>query len=140
MKEAGLIGNNVKVDANSIALEVASDPNAAAVMAQLEPGDAQNYLPDVAPSSDNSYRFTESSSNPMETTNKPGLLSWVQANPLPSLAIAGDVGLVLYNMTSKKKKGGSSGLSGVRSRKSSSSRSTRSTRKRRKPIKTILLR
>jgi hypothetical protein len=76
----------------------------------------------------------------METTNKPGLLSWVQANPLPSLAIAGAVGLVLYNMTSKKKKGGSSGLSGVRSRKSSSSRSTRSTRKRRKPIKTILLR
>jgi hypothetical protein len=32
----------------------------------------------------------------MENNNKPGLLSWVQANPLPSLAIAGAVGLILY--------------------------------------------
>ncbi|MFM8489574.1 MAG: hypothetical protein ACKOCH_24835, partial [Bacteroidota bacterium] len=40
LKEAGLIGNNVKVDANTIALEVASDPNAAAVMSQLDPGES----------------------------------------------------------------------------------------------------
>ncbi|MFN9114843.1 MAG: hypothetical protein ACK5XN_32690, partial [Bacteroidota bacterium] len=132
MKEAGLIGSNVKVDANSIALEVASDPSAASVMSQLEPGESY-YPEEVAMRTDSdSSSITELPSNPMETTKKPGLLSWVQANPLPSLAIAGAVGLMLYNLTSKKKS--SKGLSGIRSRKSSGPR------KRRKQVKTVLLR
>jgi hypothetical protein len=68
----------------------------------------------------------------MENNNKPGLLSWVQANPLPSLAIASAVGLILYNMSSSKKS--SSGLSGYRS-KSSGKR-----RKKRRQVNTIRLR
>jgi hypothetical protein len=133
MKEAGLIGSNVKVDANSIALEVASDPSAASVMSQLEPG--EGYYPEEVAFRTDSMPTTslpEQPSTSMETTKKPGLLSWVQANPLPSLAIAGAVGLMLYNLTSKKKS--SKGLSGIRSRKLSGPR------KRRKQVKTVLLR
>ncbi|MFM8372703.1 MAG: hypothetical protein ACKOCO_09975, partial [Bacteroidota bacterium] len=80
LKEAGLIGNNVKVDANTIALEVASDPNAAAVMSQLEPGESSSSLPiqpeitenEAAVQRDSNTLYTENPTKPMENTNKPG--------------------------------------------------------------------
>jgi hypothetical protein len=149
LKDAGLIGKNVKVDSNTIALEIASDPSASSVMSQLEPaenpGTAYQELPVTQPElmindaavqrESNNTITTEPPTTPittMENNNKPGLLSWVQANPLPSLAIASAVGLILYNMSSSKKS--SSGLSGYRS-KSSGKR-----RKKRRQVNTIRLR
>jgi hypothetical protein len=86
----------------------------------------------------------------MENTNKPGLLSWVQANPIPSLAVAGIVSLIAYNLTSKESKSSSKGLSGYRSGKSGkskksgktrkSSKSSKSGRKKNRRIDTVLLR
>ena len=147
LKEAGLIGNNVKVDANTIALEVASDPNAAAVMSQLEPGESSMPVqPEIteneaAVQRDSNTLYTENPTKPMENTNKPGLLSWVQANPLPSLAVAGIVSLIAYNLTSKESKSSSKGLSGYRSGKSrKSSKSSKSGRKKKRRIDTVLLR
>jgi hypothetical protein len=155
LKEAGLIGNNVKVDANTIALEVASDPNAAAVMSQLEPGESSSSLPvqpeitenEAAVQRDSNTLYTENPTKPMENTNKPGLLSWVQANPIPSLAVAGIVSLIAYNLTSKESKSSSKGLSGYRSGKSGKSRksgkaskSSKSGRKKKRRIETVLLR
>jgi len=158
LKEAGLIGNNVKVDANTIALEVASDPNAAAVMSQLEPGESSSSLPvqpeitenEAAVQRDSNTLYTENPTKPMENTNKPGLLSWVQANPIPSLAVAGIVSLIAYNLTSKESKSSSKGLSGYRSGKSGNSgkskksgktsKSRRSSRKKNRRIETVLLR
>ncbi len=141
LKDAGLIGKNVKVDSNTIALEIASDPSASSVMSQLEPAELPVTQPelminDAAVQRESNNTITsESPTTPittMENDNKPGLLNWVQANPLPSLAIAGAVGLILYNMSSSKKS--SSGLSGYRS-KSSGKR-----RKKRRQVNTILLR
>ncbi len=147
LKEAGLIGNNVKVDANTIALEVASDPNAAAVMSQLEPGESSMPVqPEIteneaAVQRDSNTLYTENPTKPMENTNKPGLLSWVQANPIPSLAVAGIVSLIAYNLTSKESKSSSKGLSGYRSGKSrKSSKSSKSGRKKKRRIETVLLR
>jgi hypothetical protein len=141
LKDAGLIGKNVKVDSNTIALEVANDPSSSSVMSQLEPAELPITQPelminDAAVQRESNNTITsESPTTPittMENNNKPGLLSWVQANPLPSLAIASAVGLILYNMSSSKKS--SSGLSGYRS-KSSGKR-----RKKRRQVNTILLR
>jgi hypothetical protein len=150
LKEAGLIGNNVKVDANTIALEVASDPNAAAVMSQLEPGESSMPVqPEIteneaAVQRDSNTLYTENPTKPMENTNKPGLLSWVQANPIPSLAVASLVGLIAYNLTSKESKSSSKGLSGYRSGKSGKSgksrKSSKSGRKKKRRIDTVLLR
>ena len=155
LKEAGLIGNNVKVDANTVALEVASDPNAAAVMSQLEPGESSSSLPvqpeitenEAAVQRDSNALYTENPTKPMENTNKPGLLSWVQANPIPSLTVASLIGLIAYNLTSKESKSSSKGLSGYRSGKSGKSRksgkaskSSKSGRKKKRRIETVLLR
>jgi hypothetical protein len=153
LKEAGLIGNNVKVDANTIALEVASDPNAAAVMSQLEPGESSMPVqPEIteneaAVQRDSNTLYTENPTKPMENTNKPGLLSWVQANPIPSLTVASLIGLIAYNLTSKESKSSSKGLSGYRSGKSGKSRksgkaskSSKSGRKKKRRIETVLLR
>ncbi|MFM7152794.1 MAG: hypothetical protein ACKOZV_01565, partial [Bacteroidota bacterium] len=148
LKEAGLIGNNVKVDANTIALEVASDPNAAAVMSQLDPGESGMPIqPEIteneaAVQRDSNNMYTENPTKPMENTNKPGLLSWVQANPIPSLAVASLIGLIAYNLTSKGSKSSSSkGLSGYRSGKSKKTSKTRKTgRKKNRRIDTVLLR
>ena len=77
----------------------------------------------------------------MENTNKPGLLSWVQANPIPSLTVASLIGLIAYNLTSKESKSSSKGLSGYRSGKSKKSSKTRKTgRKKNRRIDTVLLR
>ncbi len=150
LKEAGLIGNNVKVDANTIALEVASDPNAAAVMSQLEPGESSMPVqPEIteneaAVQRDSNTLYTENPTKPMENTNKPGLLSWVQANPIPSLTVASLIGLIAYNLTSKESKSSSKGLSGYRSGKSGKSgksrKSSKSGRKKKRRIDTVLLR
>ena len=111
LKDAGLIGKNVKVDSNTIALEVANDPSASSVMSQLEPATYQELpvtqpelmINDAAVQRESNNTITSeppiTPTTPittMENNNKPGLLSWVQANPLPSLAIAGAVGLILY--------------------------------------------
>jgi hypothetical protein len=111
LKDAGLIGKNVKVDSNTIVLEVANDPSASSVMSQLEPATYQELpvtqpelmINDAAVQRESNNTITSeppiTPTTPittMENNNKPGLLSWVQANPLPSLAIASAVGLILY--------------------------------------------
>jgi hypothetical protein len=94
---------------------------------------------------DSNTMYTENPTKPMENTNKPGLLSWVQANPIPSLAVASLIGLIAYNLTSKGSKSSSSkGLSGYRSGKSGKSKKTSKTRKtgrkKNRRIDTVLLR
>ena len=135
-----------------------SDPNAAAVMSQLEPGESSSSLPvqpeitenEAAVQRDSNTLYTENPTKPMENTNKPGLLSWVQANPIPSLTVASLIGLIAYNLTSKESKSSSKGLSGYRSGKSGKSRksgktsktskSSKSGRKKNRRIETVLLR
>jgi len=109
LKETGLIGENVKVDAGTIAWEVSRDPAASEYFSALE-REAAGQGPE--------YQLPQTNNNPnMETgTNNSGVVGWVKANPIPTVAIAGVVGLILYNTMSKSGKS-SGGLSGYKRRR-----------------------
>ncbi len=93
LKKSGLIGPNEKIDAESLAKELANDPAAAEAMKELENenGDGGNASGDKAPSDDSSSK-------------KGGIVGFIKANPVPTVIGGGLLAFGIYKLVTPKKK------------------------------------
>ncbi|MFZ4426672.1 MAG: hypothetical protein ACOYOO_05900 [Saprospiraceae bacterium] len=104
LKEVGLIGENVQVDENGIILQINKANSGQALP-------AEEYIWTEAPME--APVIENKNENEMDTPKPsgPGIIGWVKANPVPTLAIAGAVGLLAMSALSKGKR--TPGLSGL---------------------------
>lgn len=92
LKKSGLIGPNEKIDAESIAKELANDPAAAEAMKDLDNENADGGdSADKAPTDDS-------------TPKKGGIIGFIKANPVPTVIGGGLIAFGIYKMVTPKKK------------------------------------
>jgi hypothetical protein len=91
LKKSGLIGANEKIDAESLAKEMANDPAAVEALKDLE---------------DNSSNDSSSgdSSNNGSSSNGKGIVGFIKANPVPTVIGGGLLAYGIYSMVKPKKK------------------------------------
>ena len=91
LKKSGLIGANEKIDAESLAKEMANDPAAAEALKDLE---------------DNSSNDSSGgdSSNNGSSSNGKGIVGFIKANPVPTVIGGGLLAYGIYTMVKPKKK------------------------------------
>ena len=104
LKEVGLIGENVQVDENGIILQINKANSGQALP-------AEEYIWTEAPMEAPVIENKNENEMDTPTPSGPGIIGWVKANPVPTLAIAGAVGLLAMSALSKGKR--TPGLSGL---------------------------
>lgn len=147
LKKSGLLSPNEKIDANSVASEMMADPNSGDAFREIEAtentGDGGEYGSNALPlaPTPTTDPSPKDSDNPKQSTMSK-MFDWIKANPLPSVAIAGAIGLGIYTvMKPKPVRSSGSALSGLggtsrpKKRKSSKQKGTSSKTK----VKTLLL-
>jgi hypothetical protein len=92
LKKSGLIGPNEKIDAESIAKELANDPAAAEAMKDLDNENSDGGdSADKAPTDDSAPK-------------KGGIIGFIKANPVPTVIGGGLLAFGIYKMVTPKKK------------------------------------
>lgn len=146
LKESGLFAKNVSEDPNSIASELSSEQNGSEIAndigqseSQEEQGPQSNMplAPRANEVATNDAPPSDNGGTPPKAGSK--IITWVKANPIPTVIVVGGVGLLAYNLLSPKKPTRTvAGLSGTRAK-------IRTTRKKPRPtasktkVKTILI-
>jgi hypothetical protein len=92
LKKSGLIGPNEKIDAESIAKELANDPEAADALKDLE--------------KDNNDGGDNSATTPSDDSGskKGGIVGFIKANPVPTVIGGGLLAFGIYKLVAPKKK------------------------------------